>query len=72
MGPTFVDKYGTDYVLSDEAVNEAVYALFTDDDEVRERLAYLVGSRVQVGGTKLPEEPDDEVTKMNVTDVDPA
>ena len=72
MGPAFADKYGTDYVLSDEVTNEAVYALFTDDDRVRERLAELVGSRAQVGGTKLPEEPDDEVTKMNVAEVDPA
>jgi hypothetical protein len=39
---------------------------------VRGRLADLVGTRVQVGGTKLPEEPDDKVTKMNVTEVDPA
>ena len=36
------------------------------------RLADLVGTRVQVGGTKLPEKPDDRVTKMNVTGVDPA
>jgi hypothetical protein len=39
---------------------------------VRGRLAGLVGTRAQVGGTKLPEESDDEVTKMNVTGVDPA
>ena len=72
MGSSFADKYGTSYALSDEAANEAVYALFTDDDRVRERIAELVGSRVQVRGTKLPEEPDDEVTKMNVTEIDPA
>jgi hypothetical protein len=72
MGPPFADKYGTDYALSDEVANEALYALFTDDDRVRGRLADLVGSRVQVGGTKLPEESDDKVTKMNVTGVDPA
>jgi hypothetical protein len=71
MGPHFGAKYGTDYVLSDEVANEAVYALFTDDDEVRERLGELVGSRVQVTGTKLPEESDDQVTKMNVTGVNP-
>ena len=72
MGPPFAAKYGTDYVLSDEVANEAIYALFTDDDRVREQLAELVGSRVQVGGTKLPEESDDKVTKMNVTEVDSA
>ena len=71
-GSPFADKYGTSYALSDEAANEAVYALFTDDDRVRERIAELVGSRVQVRGTKLPEEPGDEVTKMNVTEIDPA
>ena len=72
MGPPFADKYGTDYALRDEVANEALYALFTDDERVRGRLAGLVGSRVRVGGTKLPEESDDEVTKMNVTGVDPA
>jgi hypothetical protein len=72
MGPPFAEKYGTDYALSDEVANEAVYALFTDDDRVRERLADLVGTRVRVGGTKLPEESDDKVTKMNVTGVDTA
>jgi hypothetical protein len=72
MGPPFAAKYGTDYALSDEVANEAVYALFTDDDRVRERLAGLVGSRVQVEGAKLPEESDDEVTKINVTGVEPA
>ena len=71
MGSPFADKYGTDYALRDEVANEALYALFTDDERVRGRLAGLVGSRVQVGGTKLPEESDDEVTKMNVTGVDP-
>ena len=72
MEPSFADKYGTDYALRDEVANEALYALFTDDDRVRERLADLVGSRVQIGGTKLPEESDDKVTKMNVTGMDPA
>ncbi len=72
MGSPFADRYGTSYALSDEAANEAVYALFTDDDRVRERIAELVGSRVQVRGTKLPEEPGDEVTKMNVTGIEPA
>ena len=72
MGSPFADKYGTGYALRDEVANEALYALFTDDERVRGRLAGLVGTRAQVGGTKLPEESDDEVTKMNVTGVDPA
>ncbi len=72
MGSPFADRYGTSYALSDEAASEVVYALFTEDDGVRERIAELVGSRVQVRGTKLPEEPGDEVTKMNVTGIDPA
>ena len=53
-------------------VNEAVYALFTDDDRVRERIVELIGSRVQVVGTKLPEESDDNVTKMNVAQISTA
>ena len=72
MGSSFADRYGTSYALSDEAASEVVYALFTDDDQVRERMAELVGSRVQVRGTKLHEEPGDEVTKMNVTGIEPA
>ena len=72
MGSSFAERYGTSYALSDEAASEAVYALFADDDSVRERIAELVESRVQVRGTKLPEEPGDEVTKMNVTEIDPA
>ena len=72
MGPPFADRYGTSHALSDEAANEAVYALFTDDDGVREQIAELIGVRVQVRGTKLPEESDDEVTKMNVTEISPA
>ena len=72
MGPPFELKYGTAYALSDEVANEAVYALFTDDDRVRERIADLYGSRVQIRGTKLPEESDDKVTKINVTEVNPA
>ncbi len=39
---------------------------------LRGQLADLVGTRIRVGGTKLPEESDDEVTKMNVTEVAPA
>ena len=72
MGPPFALKYGTEYALSDEVANEAIYALFTDDDRIRERIAELTGSRVQVRGTKLPEEPGDEVTKVNVTELDSA
>jgi hypothetical protein len=72
MGTPFASKYGAPYALSDEAADEAVYALFTDDDRIRERIGELIGSRVQIRGTKLPEEPDDEVTKMNVTEINPA
>jgi hypothetical protein len=69
---SFEAKYGTSYALSDDVANEPVYALLTDDDRLRERIAELTGSRVQVRGTKLPEEPDDQVTKMNVTEIDSA
>ncbi len=72
MGPPFASKYGTEYALSDEVANEAIYALFTDDDRIRERIVELIGSRVQVMGTKLPEESDDDVTKMNVTEISTA
>ncbi len=72
MGPPFALKYGTEYALSDEVLNEAVYALFTNDDRVRERIVELIGSRVQAVGTKLPEESDDNVTKMNVTEISTA
>ena len=72
LGDPFALKYGTSYALSDEAANEAVYALFTDDDRIHERIVELVGVRVRVRGTKLPEEPDDDVTKMNVTEINPA
>lgn len=72
MGTPFASKYGTSYALSDEAVDEVIYALFTDDDRIRERITELIGSRVQIRGTKLPEEPYDEVTKMNVTEINPA
>ena len=71
MGPPFALKYGTAYALSDEVANEVVYALFTDDDRVRDRIVDLIGSRAQVEGTKLPEESDDKVTKINVTEVNP-
>ena len=72
VGTPFASKYGTSYALSDEAAYEAIYALFTDDDRIRERITELIGSRVQIRGTKLPEEPGDEVTKMNVTEINPA
>jgi hypothetical protein len=72
MGTPFASKYGTSYALSDEAVDEVIYALLTDDDRIRERITELTGSRVQIRGTKLPEEPDDEVTKMNVAEINPA
>ena len=57
MEPPFAERYGTTYALSDEAVNEVVYALFTEDDGVRERIAELVGSRVQVRGRSCPRSP---------------
>ena len=72
MGAPFGLKYGTYFALSDEVVNEAVYALFTDDDRVREQIAGLTGSLVRIEGTKLPEESEDEVSKIYVTDVNPA
>ena len=72
MGTPFASKYGTSYALSDEAVDEVIYALLTDDDRIRERITELIGSRVQIRGTKLPEGPDDEVTKMNVAEINPA
>ena len=72
MGTPFASKYGTSYALSDEAADEVIYALFTDDYRIRERITELIGSRVQIRGTKLPEEPDDEVTKMNVAEINPA
>ena len=72
MGTLFASKYGTSYALSDEAADEAIYAFFTDDDRTRKRIVELIGSRVRVRGTKLPEEPGDEVTKMNVTEINPA
>jgi hypothetical protein len=72
MGTPFASKYGTSYALSDEAVDEVIYALLTDDDRIRERITELIGSRVQIRGTKLPEEPEDEVTKMNVAEINPA
>ena len=65
MGAPFGLKYGTHFALSDEVV----YALLTDDDRVREQIAGLTGSLVRIEGTKLPEVTDDEVTKINVTDV---
>ncbi len=72
METSFEAKYGTSYALSDDVANEPIYALFTDDARIRERIAELIGSRVQVRGTRLPEEPGDEVTKMNVTEIDSA
>lgn len=72
METSFEAKYGTSYALSDDVANEPIYALFTDDDRMRERIAELTGSRVQIRGTKLPEKPDDQVTKMNVAEIDSA
>jgi hypothetical protein len=72
MGAPFASKYGTSYALSDEVADEVVYALFTDDDRIREQIGELIGSRVRIRGTMLPEEPDDKVTKVNVTEIIPA
>jgi hypothetical protein len=61
MGSPFADKYGTDYALRDEVANEALYALFTDDERVRGRCAG--GSRdssapaPRSGGRSCPRSP---------------
>jgi hypothetical protein len=54
MGTPFASKYGTSYALSDEAADEVIYALFTDDDRIRERIGELIGSRVQIRGRSCP------------------
>jgi hypothetical protein len=72
MGNAFVQKYGTSYVLRDEVADEALYALLADDDRTRERIKDHSGFRVRVRGTKLPEEAGDDVTRINVTDIEQA
>jgi hypothetical protein len=54
MDNDFARKYGTSYALKDEVADEALYALWTDDDRTRERIQEHSGFRVRVRGTKLP------------------
>ena len=71
MGNAFAQKYGTSYVLRDEVADEALYALLADD-RTRERIEEHSGFRVRVRGTKLPEEAGDEVTRVNVREIEQA
>jgi hypothetical protein len=71
MGNAFAQKYGTSYVLRDEVGDEALYALLADD-RTRERIEEHSGFRVRVRGTKLPEEAGDEVTRVNVREIEQA
>jgi hypothetical protein len=50
--------------------DEALYALLTDDDRMRERIGAHSGFRVRVKGTKLPEEAGDDVTRVNVEEIE--
>ena len=72
MGNAFAQKYGTSYALKDEVADEALYALLTDDDQMRERIQEHSGFRVRVGGTKLPEATGDNVTRVNVREIEQA
>jgi hypothetical protein len=72
MGNAFAQKYGTSYVLKDEVADEALYALLADDDQTRERIGEHSGLRVRVKGAKLPEEAGDEVTRVNVEEIEQA
>jgi hypothetical protein len=71
MGNAFAQNYGTSYVLRDEVADEALYALLADD-RTRERIEEHSGFRVRVRGTKLPEEAGDEVTRVNVREIEQA
>jgi hypothetical protein len=71
MGNAFAQKYGTSYVLRDEVADEALYALLADD-RMREWIEEHSGFRVRVRGTKLPEEAGDEVTRVNVREIEQA
>ena len=71
MGNAFAQKYGTSYVLKDEVADEALYALLTDD-RMRERIREHSGFRIRVMGTKLPEEVGDDVTRVNVREIEQA
>ncbi len=72
MGNAFAQKYGTSYALKDEVADEALYALLTDDDRTRERIQEHSGFRVRVRGTKLPEETGDDVTRVDVREIEQA
>jgi len=72
MGNAFAQKYGTSYVLKDEVADEALNALLTDDDRMRERIREHSGFRIRVMGTKLPEEVGDDVTRVNVREIEQA
>ena len=70
VGNDFAQKYGTSYALKDEVADEALYALLTDDDQMRERIQEHSGFRVRVRGTKLPEETGDNVTRIDVREIE--
>jgi hypothetical protein len=72
MGNAFAQKYGTSYALKDEVADEALYVLLADDDRTRERIKDHSGFRVRVRGTKLPEEPGDDMTRVNVEVIEQA
>ena len=72
MGNAFAQKYGTSYALKDEVADEALYALLTDDDQMRERIQERSGFRVRVRGTKLLEETGDNVTRVDVGEIEQA
>jgi hypothetical protein len=71
-GNAFAHKYGTSFVLKGEVADEALYAHLTDDDRMRERIGAHSGFRVRVRGTKLPEETGDDVTRVNVEEIEQA
>jgi len=72
MGNAFAQKYGTSYALKDEVADEALYALLTDDDRLRDRIQEHSGFRVRVKGTKLPEVTGDNVTRVDVGEIEQA
>jgi hypothetical protein len=72
MDNAFAQKYGTSYALKDEVADEALYALLTDDDRMRERIQEHSSFRVRVKGTKLPEETGDNVTRVDVGEIEQA
>ena len=72
MGNAFAQKYGTSYALKDEVADEALYALLTHDDQMRERIQEHSGFRVRVRGTKPPEETGDNVTRVEVREIEQA